>query len=528
MLRMPGLNWTNLRPWRGSQHTAFEELCCQLAAHESAPVGAQFRRVGAPDAGVECVWHDPTGGDRGWQAKFFLAPLGPGEWRQLDESITRALNAYPNLVSYTICLPIDRPDARLRNQQSMMARWNARVERWTDQAHALGRSVTFYYWGESEIAERLARREHAGRAYFWFTSDVLGPEWFTKRFSIARANAGPRYSPELHVGLPISDVFDGLARNPRFAKRIRRQWGNVRREVGRALPPSVRRGRDMPASTGGRTVRNDDSSSVPRTSDLESRTSADRVHATATRVRELLDRIGNMLPQLEMAPTRRLPLTELDTEAVALGEALGELTEAFEEARELASIPADENAIQIESKSAGSYAGNLPFEYERAAVWRSRAELRDFRTLLKDDGAAVANDPALLITGDAGTGKTHLFCDIANRAVTRGDPCVLLLGQQLTRADPWKQMCDQLQLDCPTADQFLGALTAAAEVSGRRALLLIDALNEGDGRHLWRHQLAGVLTTIAAYPWVAVGLSVRTSYEPVVIPDAASFTLRRV
>ncbi|HEX8453185.1 MAG TPA: hypothetical protein VF647_13870 [Longimicrobium sp.] len=55
------ISWTDLRPLKGSQHAAFEELVCQLAAGETVPKGARFIRIGAPDAGVEAVWILPNG-----------------------------------------------------------------------------------------------------------------------------------------------------------------------------------------------------------------------------------------------------------------------------------------------------------------------------------------------------------------------------------------------------------------------------------------------------------------------------------
>ncbi len=41
------INWQDLRPLNGSQNTAFEELCCQLAGAQPAPPGSLFG----------CVWH---------------------------------------------------------------------------------------------------------------------------------------------------------------------------------------------------------------------------------------------------------------------------------------------------------------------------------------------------------------------------------------------------------------------------------------------------------------------------------------
>lgn len=81
------LNWNHLRTWKGSQNNAFEELCCQLAAYEPIPTGSKFIRKGTPDGGVECFWTLPTDGEWGWQAKFIFSPLGPAQWKQLDESV---------------------------------------------------------------------------------------------------------------------------------------------------------------------------------------------------------------------------------------------------------------------------------------------------------------------------------------------------------------------------------------------------------------------------------------------------------
>ena len=111
------VNWLDLRPFNGSQHAAFEEICCQLAAAETPPPGSQFLRKGAPDAGVECYWVLPDASEWGWQAKFFLSPPDGSQWAQIDKSVTTALEKHPRLSRYVVCLPIDRQDPRIDNQQ---------------------------------------------------------------------------------------------------------------------------------------------------------------------------------------------------------------------------------------------------------------------------------------------------------------------------------------------------------------------------------------------------------------------------
>jgi hypothetical protein len=102
------IDWLNIRPLNGSQRTAFEELCCQLAEYEEASPGSTFIRKGAPDAGIECYWKLCDGKEWGWQAKFFLSSPDANQWSQIDNSTKTALEKHPNLEKYTICLPLDR------------------------------------------------------------------------------------------------------------------------------------------------------------------------------------------------------------------------------------------------------------------------------------------------------------------------------------------------------------------------------------------------------------------------------------
>jgi hypothetical protein len=81
------------------------------------------------------------------------------------------------------------------------------------------------------------------------------------------------------------------------------------------------------------------------------------------------------------------------------------------------------------------------------------------------------------------------------------------------------QMLQQLDMMGLTAEEFVGALEAAAQAANCRALLLIDAVNEGSGRNLWPSHLAAFLAPLERSPWIGVLLSVRSSYEQIVVPE---------
>jgi len=472
------INWQNLRPWNGSQNTAFEELCCQLASYEQAPQRSIFIRKGAPDAGVECFWKLPNGDEWGWQAKFFLSPPDSNQWSQLDESIKKALEKHPQLTLYTICLPIDRQDPRIEEQKWFMDKWNKHVETWQQWAEQKGISIEFKYWGEHEIAERLSREEHRGRHYFWFNKELFSQQWFENRIEEAIANVGPRYTPELNVELPITRLFDGLGRTPDFYTRIKDLYGKIKITYNKTQSRGVLE-----------TARNE----------FES-------------LKEVMNQILNSVESVEDAevvPINWESIKRLSKQSIEFAEnCIQKLKNtAAKEREKIASRKEQESYKQPED-----YGYEL---YNLNELVKALIALEDFA---QSNEAYLSNVPALLIVGNAGTGKTHLFCDIAKRRISSDLPTVLLLGGQFNKDEPWSQIIRFLGLSC-AKEEFLGALEAAAQTRGARTLILIDALNEGEGKSIWHKHLAGMLATLSRYPWIGIAVSVRTSYENTVIPE---------
>ncbi len=464
------INFSQIRPHRGSQQHAFEELCCQLAAFEHAPNG-RFVRKGAPDAGVECYWIFRNGDEWGWQAKYFLDTPGDSQWSQMDQSVATALERHPHLTRYTICLPINRPDARVVNQKSMMVRWNKHVAKWEQDAAARKMSVTFDYWGESEITERLSRREHEGRALYWFSVDLFGQDWLQRHLDAALAAAGPRYTPEVNVELPIAADFEALGGDPV-------DLGEHAKGILRRTQEAVCRLQDqldkLPSDLD---INNSLSTSIPF--------------------------FVNKLNQLAEDIPPEIPWDDLSVLATLLIENILLYTSAIDSKRR-------EVLTDPERDHLNSHITRL----------RDVAKaLDDFVKYAATSRAALFNTRALLVTGAAGTGKTHLLCYIANSRVKAGFPVVVLTGPWSTDAEnPWVQIIKHIGLDC-TRDQLLGALQAAGEAHACRALILIDALNEGAGASYWQDRLPEMLTYIRHYPNIGIALTVRSTYRDVAIRD---------
>lgn len=482
--------WNKLRSWNGSQDNAFEELCCQLASCEKYPTGSQFTRKGAPDAGVECYWKLPSGEEAAWQAKFFTNVPTAQQWRQIDESVETALQKHPSLVQYVVCLPVNRQDPRKDEESWFQDKWDERVAKWKTWASDKNMAVEFLYWGESEIFSRLTHSDHSGRFYFWFNKEYLGQEWCQNALAKTLANAGARYTPELHINLPINQVFDGLGRTPVFFARLAGLTGEVKKK----WKVAVRR---------------------------VSREAAPSFSVLELTMNQLLD-ILQELPQLGVGILKLDKASEFCKEASrAVSSCTSELSELQRQIEK-----AEKDAEKRTVAKVGP---------PRDQVSDSKHLLGDlldalyhFNAFTRSSEALLANQPSLLVVGDAGTGKTHLFCDVAKRRIQKGLPTVVLLGGHFEDSEPWSQIVKELGLTCRNEEQLLGALDASGQARDCRALILIDALNEGEGRTLWRKRLGGILTTLARYPYVGIAVSVRSSYEEVVIPkDAGEYKFIR-
>ena len=56
-------------------------------------------------------------------------------------------------------------------------------------------------------------------------------EWFRKQNSLAIADLGQRYTPELNLKLPISDIFNGVDRNELFQQNFNDIWCELSRSA---------------------------------------------------------------------------------------------------------------------------------------------------------------------------------------------------------------------------------------------------------------------------------------------------------
>ncbi len=471
------INWQNLRSWNGSQRTGFEKLCCQLANCEPVPQGSKFTAKGDPDAGVECYWIFPNGDEWGWQAKFFSS-LNSGDttqWNQINASVQTAIGKHTRLTKYIICAPVDRADPQINSEKWSMDVWNDYVVKWKQIAQTEGMTVEFEFWGEHEIFERLSREEHAGRYKWWFDKEFLSERWFKSHIEEAVVNAGPRYSPELNVELPIAQYFEGLGRTFTFISDIKRKFEGIIIDFYEHF------------------MHRDPEIIVTEINQIE----------------EIIKRLEKIITSIRENSVEKLDfnlITDSSEKTIEI------IDLCYDKLRE------EEKSEKLKTDDKSKIQRNDQYNYEKYKLRRLREFFEEFLSLSQSKKAELSNVGAILVLGKAGTGKTHLFCDIAERRIRNSLPTVLLFGINFTDREPWTQIIEQLNLRC-SVEELLSALEACAQVRGQKAMIMLDALNEGEGCKLWNKYLAGMLRKLSNYPWISIALSVRSSYEELIVPE---------
>ena len=466
----PPLDWNRLRP--GSDvRKSFEDLCCRLAELEPAPPESEFLRLAAPDGGAECLRRLPDGSEWGWQAKYFLTAPSAGQWAQIDKSARRALASHASLQRYVVCMPADRT-------KPGSAKWDRLVEKWT-----VIRPIKYEYWGRHELETMLTGGQNGGLLRYYFDKEFLSAEWAEQAASMAIANAGPRYTPDLNIRLPIAKSFEALCGTGEFLGRLDRAAESVRECLS-------------------------DASARPALGAA--------IAADLARLDALASGIADMLASQDARKAGRIPAREIRERSGEAKAAISNITLELFKGRE--SHPEGDT----QHRTSGV------FDTEQDRLQRMYEALDELTDGELSEDVNIYNAKALLVAGEAGVGKTHLFCDIAKSRTAQKQTTVLLHGSHFFKDAPQETITRELDLDCSFAE-LLEGLDEAGRASGSRSLLMIDALNEGAGREVWGMYIRGLLHEIGGYSHVALAVSARTAYESAVVPgDIDPSALHRI
>ncbi|AXF85182.1 hypothetical protein DTO96_100907 [Ephemeroptericola cinctiostellae] len=455
------ISFTNIKVHNGSQNSGFEEFCCQLFPFIIQSKITKMERINGAggDGGVEAKCHLEDGRIIGLQAKYF-SKLTPSQWSQINKSVETMIKNHPDIVEYYVCVPLNRSPAQIKT-------WEARVKSW--KSKATNSSIVFKWIGESELLDYLIRPETRHIQSYWFDCSYFDYRWVVEQTKICINQLHHRYTPKLHQKTQSEQTLNLLMGR-----------GNIIDDY-KKLSSDILKGWQKTFQFVARKVK----------------------ETNVAALNEKLVQVQSLVTSL----STELFEGNITLQSCQLIEVLNDLEEAV---RQLISALSEfESTIQEQKESKPKPLDTIKWDLEReSGLYNFRSEQTELEEKLKQ---YIKSNSSLflLVAGNAGSGKSHLMASTAEGLIEAGNACLLLIGERFTNAnDPKQQIVEQLNWQ-GTFDQLMSCLSSLADISGKPAYVLIDAINETPERTLWNAHLAALAMTISQFSNVKLILSCR-------------------
>ena len=303
----------------------------------------------------------------------------------------------------------------------------------------------------------------------------IGHRTFEDNVSQSVSNLGPRYCQRVNVKTGTAKYFDCLAKTPSY-------YDSLIKEIDGWLTEKSYRRRENSENIGG----------------IEMALNSLRSDF-ATALRELDMRVDSTINFEELF--KRVELLKDETERTR-SKLYTQLTQSKNDNTLIKEVEADESRLLEIS-----------------------VDIRNFTEAYSDLKIEIANNPFLVISGEAGCGKSHLLGDVATHRIYDGLPTLLFLGTDFIGASYESVIVSKTSFN-GSFNELLSSLNEIGLQIGSRVLILIDALNEGRDARLWKGKLSGLIKTIEKYPAIGLAVSVRDTYFDDVIPSGIEDNLR--
>ena len=489
------IDWSKLETYQGSKYHSFEELCYQIAKGIYGE-GGRFTSVddsGGGD-GVEFYMTLPNGDEWGWQAKFYHPERRlsvSSRKRSIKGSLEKACQTHTHLKKWILCTPSNftRPEQD----------W---FENTLCQSIPENMSVELEHWGDSDFNAWLSEPRFSGKRNYFFGELELSIDWFQAQFDKQKASVGEKFRSSLHTETRVDAHIHALLGDDKFVRQITEWIQELNEELS-----DLKERRDNLKQLIPNGIEWDEEEKLKVIEGTES------LQDALVSARVQLEKAKELLSEGRFSEAQAIDWQSVCTQ-------LKEVLDTYEKIGDKFGI------------SKIKYTGRK--EYEERVVRETTliigrpgfliASLLNhfFQSVI--DWYELTNQAELNILGAAGLGKTHTACNICDNRLKTGLPALFIRGNYFTSGSIEGQL--RTILDIPSSyswNDFLQALSAAAEAYHTRIPLIIDGLNEsthnGAFSNVWRSRLQGLVQEIAQTKNIVLITTCRTSYEKAIWGD---------
>lgn len=417
-----------------SQEDAFEEFCCQIfrnyGIEKNWNNNAEFinKNGASGDAGVESYWKFNNDEEYGMQAKFSdeLSNL----WSQINSSVETALKKHTNLKKYYIFTPFDKTDQK-QGKKDGQTIWIDYVNKWKNI-----RDIEFIWVGKSEIIQELIKDKHynTGIIKYWFDKVVFSSDWFKEHFEDIKCKANDRYSVDLNVQTSTKDYIFKLVKTKTALKKYRKNLKTL----------------------------------INTFDFLKKYNCFDKIENSSNFEETITSTLDFLKEVLNTKEIISLNFTEDDLNKIS---------------STMSKISWDKDSKPTLPDDWAKY-NRYPTlsDAERQKDWDEcvNREIRTFNENWYSISNFVnkVNNKNYLLFANAGTGKTHLLCEMVNQMLNNDDfIAVLTFGHYFYEKTLEVSILKQFP-EFQSIRELFGALNSYAKTKNQIALFMIDGINE--------------------------------------------------
>ncbi len=320
----------------------------------------------------------------------------------------------------------------------------------------------------------------------------LQKRWQKTQWNKLKDSAGPRYTPEVDVRLPVSEIFEGLGRTKGFFKEVKELKDRLQEET-KKITVKVR----------------------PYKKDVQAR--IPKIQKACESITKIIDDISKD-SSLELPFHKTIPINNRVFKHIrAIYDVINKQEDKELEESRILKQGKPEQDTRYDYHKDSDYLSTL--KSLRDDLRKISGVLMDIDTLSKSLKARLSNEPFVFLLGKAGMGKTHLLCDITKKRLNDDYQTIIVLGEELPKiSSPINEILKARNISNSESD-FLKKLNKFGSMKRSRVLLVVDAINESDIKG-WKKELRGFKTKLKKYPWIGVVLSCRTPFEEIIIPKS--------
>lgn len=322
------------------------------------------------------------------------------------------------------------------------------------------------------------------------TGDYFSLSTQKRIWNEARLAAGPRYTAEINVEVPIKELFDGLAKTSQFFDEIK---GLQKEYLERLKSINYKRTRKYKDKS---------------------------IRKNLTVIKALGKKYSHIVNKLGKNPSDDLDLRTTEVGAKKLLKYFYPIEEVIRETEEKEDAEQRKRATEEGKEYLGHSQSEVLRELKNLQydLSKFRSAIKNIEYFSRSYKAKLANEPVLLILGQAGMGKTHLVCDVTKERIERKlPPTIIVLGEKLLEIqDPLGAIFRACSIN-GTKTKILRELNKLGKEKESRALIIVDAINEAD-REGWRRNVRKLIKEIRRYPWVGLVMTCRIPFQHLSLP----------